>query len=119
MFGTLSLIAFWLGEKMTGQLAGGQTMAFIVLALTQVVQAFNMRSEHSLFKIGPFTNRKLNMAALTSLLLVLLVVFTPLSGMFGLIALPGKCYAIALGLILVPLLVMECSKAFGLTKHHK
>jgi len=118
MFGTLSLIAFWLGEKMTGQLAGGQTMAFIVLALTQVVQAFNMRSEHSLFKIGPFTNRKLNMAALTSLLLVLLVVFTPLSGMFGLIALPGKCYAIALGLIFVPLLAMECSKAFGLTKHH-
>ena len=96
MFGTLSLIAFWLGEKMTGQLAGGQTMAFIVLALSQVVQAFNMRSEHSLFKIGPFSNSKLNMAALTSVLLVLLVVFTPLSGAFGLIALPGKCYAIAL-----------------------
>ena len=119
MFGTLSLIAFYLGEKLTGVLAGGQTMAFMVLALSQVVQAFNMRSEHSLFKIGPFTNRKLNMAALFSLLLVLLVVFTPLSGAFGLIALPGKCYAIALGLILVPLLAMECSKAFGLTKHHR
>ncbi|MBP3650929.1 MAG: calcium-translocating P-type ATPase, PMCA-type [Clostridia bacterium] len=119
MFGVLSLVAFWLGEKLTGQLAGGQTMAFIVLALSQVVQAFNMRSEHSLFKIGPFTNKKLNMAALTSVLLVLLVVFTPLSGAFGLIALPGKCYAMALGLIFVPLLVMECSKAFGLTKHHK
>ena len=119
MFGTLSLVAFWLGEKLTGVLAGGQTMAFIVLALSQVVQAFNMRSEHSLFKIGPFTNKKLNMAALASVLLVALVVFTPLSGAFGLIALPGKCYAIALGLILVPLLAMECSKAFGLTKHHR
>ena len=32
---------------------------------------------------------------------------------------PGKCYAIALGLIFVPLLAMECSKAFGLTKHHR
>jgi len=94
-------------------------MAFIVLALTQIVQAFNMRSEHSLFRIGPFTNRKLNMAALASLILVLLVVFTPLSGAFGLIALPAKCYAIALGLILVPLRAMEGSKAFGLTKHHK
>ena len=119
MFGTLSLIAFWLGEKLTGVLEGGQTMAFMVLALSQVVQAFNMRSEHSLFKIGPFTNRKLNMAALASVLLVALVVFTPLRGAFGLIALPGKCYAIALGLILVPLLAMECSKAFGLTKHHR
>ena len=27
--------------------------------------------------------------------------------------------AMALGLILIPLVVMECSKAFGLTKHHK
>ena len=119
MFGTLSLIAFWLGEKLTGVLEGGQTMAFMVLALSQVVQAFNMRSEHSLFKIGPFTNRKLNMAALASVLLVALVAFTPLRGAFGLIVLPGKCYAIALGLILVPLLTMECSKAFGLTKHHR
>jgi len=118
MFGMLSLIAFSVGEKMTGLLEGGQTMAFIVLALSQVVQAFNMRSEHSLFKIGPFSNRKLNIAALISVLLVLLVVFTPLSGAFGLVTLPGKCYAIALGLILVPLLAMECSKAFGLVKHH-
>lgn len=118
MFGVLSLIAFSVGERMTGLLEGGQTMAFIVLALSQVVQAFNMRSEHSLFQIGPFSNRKLNTAALISVLLVLLVVFTPLNGVFGLIVLPGKCYAIALGLILVPLLAMECSKAFGLVKHH-
>lgn len=118
MFGVLSLIAFSVGERMTGLLEGGQTMAFIVLALSQVVQAFNMRSEHSLFKIGPFSNRKLNTAALISVLLVLLVVFTPLNGVFGLIVLPGKCYAIALGLIIVPLLAMECSKAFGLVKHH-
>ncbi|MEI3580537.1 MAG: hypothetical protein V8Q30_11485 [Acutalibacteraceae bacterium] len=32
-------------------------MAFLVLALSQVVQAYNMRSEHSLFKIGPFSNQ--------------------------------------------------------------
>lgn len=52
MFGILSLIAFYLGESMTGQLEGGQTLTFMVLALSRVVQAFNMRSEHSLFKIG-------------------------------------------------------------------
>lgn len=119
MFGALSLIAFYLGETMTGQLAGGQTMAFIVLALSQVVQAFNMRSEHSLFKIGPFTNKKLNGAAALSILLVLLVAFTPLSSAFGLISLPAKGYGIALLLIFVPLIVMELSKKFGLVKHHK
>ena len=119
MFGLLSLIAFYLGEQMTGQLAGGQTMAFIVLALSQVVQAFNMRSEHSLFAIGPFTNKNLNGAAALSVLLVLLVVFTPLSGAFGLIALPAKGYGIALLLILVPLLVMELSKKLALISHRK
>lgn len=93
-------------------------MAFMVLALSQVVQAFNMRSEHSIFKIGVFTNSTLNKAALVSILLVLLVLFTPLSTVFGLIQLPGKLYLIGLGLILVPVLVMEGSKAFGLIKHH-
>ena len=118
MFGALSLIAFYLGESMTGLTEGGQTLAFMVLALSQVVQAFNMRSEHSIFKIGVFTNSTLNKAALVSILLVLLVLFTPLSTVFGLIQLPGKLYLIGLGLILVPVLVMEGSKAFGLIKHH-
>ena len=101
----------------TGTAAGGQTMAFMVLALTQIVQAFNMRSEHSLFTIGLFTNPALNKAALTSTALVALVLFTPLRTAFGLVLLPWKLYLQGLGLIFVPLLVMELSKAFGLIKH--
>ena len=117
MFGLLSLLAFYFGSRLTGTLAGGQTMTFMVLALSQIVQAFNMRSEHSLFKIGVFTNKKLNMAALISVLLVCLVLFTPVRMLFGMVVLPGKLYLIGLGLILVPLLIMECSKAFGLIKN--
>ena len=117
MFGLLSLLAYWLGERQAGTAAGGQAMAFMVLALTQIVQAFNMRSEHSLFTIGPFTNPALNKAALTSTALVALVLFTPLHTAFGLTLLPWKLYLQALGLILVPLPVMELSKAFGLIKH--
>ena len=92
-------------------------MAFMVLALSQVVQAFNMRSDRSLFRLGVFTNRKLNMAALVSVLLVAVVVFTPVRIAFGLIVLPAGMYLAALGLILIPFIVMECSKAFGLIKH--
>ena len=44
MFALLSLAAFAIGEAYTGQEAGGQTMAFMVLSLSQIVQAFNMRS---------------------------------------------------------------------------
>ena len=118
MFGALSLIAFKVGENATGLLEGGQTMAFIVLALTQVVQSFNMRSEHSLFKIGAFTNKTLNKAALTSLLMVILVVFTPVRSAFGLVTLPYYLHLIALALIITPFIVMEISKAIGLIKHH-
>lgn len=116
MFGILALAAYWIGETRTGMVEGGQTLAFMVLALSQIVQAFNMRSEHSLFKIGFFTNHKLNWAALASLALVALVLFTPMRTLFGLITLSGNLYLIGLGLILIPLVVMELAKAVGLIK---
>ena len=110
MFALLTLIGFVLGEQVMGTLAGGQTMAFMVLALCQVVQAFNMRSEHSLFKIGPFGNRNLNLAALASTALVALVVFTPMRVAFGLVVLKPWLYFVALGLIILPFFVMEIYK---------
>ena len=119
MFGGLSLVGFKLGESITGSLAGGQTLAFMVLAMSQIIQSFNMRSDRSLFKIGPFTNRKLNWSALVSVVLVMLVLFTPLKTAFGLVTLPAGLYLIGFGLVLVPLVVMELSKAFGLIKQYK
>ncbi len=134
MFGLLTLIAFVAGitasgislREMVGGallleaneqiLRNGQTMAFIVLALSQVVQAYNMRTEHSLFKIGIFTNKTLNKAALVSTAMVALVVFTPVREIFKLNALQPAQYLICLGLILVPFVVMELAKLFGLIK---
>ena len=117
MFAILTLIGFIVGENVTGNLAGGQTMAFMVLSLSQIVQAYNMRSDHSLFKIGLFTNHKLNWAALASIILVCLLLFTPVRIAFGLVLLPWQLYLLGLGLILIPLLIMELSKVCGLIKH--
>ncbi len=120
MFGILTLIAFWLGMTYTpagiDSLSAGQTMAFMTLSLSQVLQAFNMRSDKSIFAIGPFTNKKLNMAVLASLLLVLVLLFTPVGIAFGIVKLSWQLYLIALGLILIPTVVMELSKLFGLIK---
>lgn len=118
LFGLISLIAFRLGESYTGTIAGGQTLAFMVLALSQVVQAFNMRSRKSLFKIGPFTNHTLNWAGLISFALVALVLFTPIRIAFELVILPWQMYLVGLGLAFSPLLIMEISKLFGLIKSH-
>ncbi len=123
MFALLTLIGFVVGtglsvgDIMGGALVGneealmgGRTLAFMVLALTQVVQAFNMRSDRSLFRIGPFGNKTLNLAALSSVALVALVLFTPLHTIFSLAILSVEKYMIALGLIFVPLVVMEFFK---------
>ncbi|MGM9636731.1 MAG: cation-translocating P-type ATPase [Eubacteriales bacterium] len=118
MFGLLSLIAYKIGSVFGGSAAAGQTLTFLVLTLSQIVQAYNMRSEHSLFRIGFFTNGKLNRAALVSVVLIALVLFTPLRIPFELVLLPWYFYLIGIGLSLVPLVIMELSKAFGLIKHH-
>ena len=118
MFALLTLAGFVIGERFAGE-AGGRTMAFTVLSLSQIVQAYNMRTEHSLFKAGFFGNRKLNLSCLLSFVLVLLVLFTPANTVFALSYLPYYLYLCALGLSLVPLVVMEISKAVGLIKHQK
>ena len=117
MFAALTLLGFRLGEHFAGTEEAGQTMAFMVLALCQVVQAFNMRSEHSLFRIGAFKNHKLNWAALASTLMVALVLFTPLKSIFKLVLLPWYLYLIGLGLIFTPFVVMEISKLIRWIHH--
>ncbi len=117
MFALLTLIAFRAGEN-AAALDGGRTMAFLVLSLSQVVQAFNMRSERSLFQTGFFTNRRLNLACLASVLLVGLVLFTPVGIAFSLVTLSWQMYLLGLGLSLVPLVVMELAKAMGLVHAH-
>ena len=117
MFAIITLIGFYYGERVTGSLAAGQTMAFMVLALSQVLQSYNMRSDRSLFKIGVFGNKTLNKAAFASIILVLIVLFTPIRIAFGLEILPSGLYLVALGLIIVPTVIMEISKAIGIIKH--
>ena len=73
------------GQRVTGGLVGGQTLAFMILALSQVFHAFNMRSNMSLFKVGVFSNRNMNKAALVSLVLMAIVLFVPpVASVFGL-----------------------------------
>ena len=119
LFGVLTLIAYFIGYSLTGNEAVAQTMAFMTLSLSQILQAFNMRSDRSLFKIGFFTNKNLNLAILASLALVCLVLFTPVQVAFGLVYLPAKLYLVCLGLIFVPTILMELCKAVGLIKPEK
>ena len=84
----------------------------MVLSLSQVFQAYNMRSQKSLFKIGFFSNTMLNKAAILSLSLVIMVLFLPpLSYIFGLVSLPISYYLLGFGLSLSPIIIIEFFKA--------
>ena len=95
---------------------------FFVLALSQTLHAYNMRSGHSLFKVGPFTNKFLNIVTLIALALIAFVMFTPgvmtVFG-FGSEYLPWQVYVIGIGLSIVPIIVMEIAKSLELVRHHK
>lgn len=121
MFAILSLIGFYLGWKvMTPEgadpLATGRTMAFMVLALSQALHTYNMRSDHSIFKIGVFGNKYVNLATLAAIALMSAVLFTPLGVLFGLEILTLELYLVAIALIFVPIVIMEFCKLVGLIK---
>ena len=114
MFGGLSLAAFWFGSRAAGAETGGRTLAFLVLGFSQIIHSFNMRSSRSLFQTGFLTNRKLNGAALVSVLLMACVLFLPpLAHVFGLSVLSPDLYVFGFLLSLVPLAVLESVKFLG------
>lgn len=112
MFGAIALFAFYFAKTSLSSTEAGRTLCFMVLSLSQVFQAYNMRSEKSLFKIGLLTNKALNKASLVSILLVGIVLFIPpLSLIFGLVSLPIQYYLIGLSISLIPTVVTEILKA--------
>ncbi len=114
MIGTLALIAYSFGINIYGDHMTGQTMAFCVLCLSQLVHAFNMRSHESLFKIGVFSNKIMNIAFVVCALLQLAVVCVPsLSQVFKVTMLTTQQWLVVVALALMPLLIIETEKFFG------
>lgn len=65
MIGILALTAFGIGHKYfdNGEIHNiSRTMAFAVLSISQLVHAFNMRTDKSIFKIHIFSNKYLCIA---------------------------------------------------------
>ena len=86
-------------------------MAFCVPSLSQLVHSFNMRSEHSVLKLGLFSNRKLVAACgLCAFLMVSVVLFPPLAALFKTTALTLFQWLLVAALSLCPLLVVEGEK---------
>lgn len=114
MIGALVLAAYYIGSRTAIEGAGsalGGTMAFAVLAISQLVHAANLRSPHSLFKIGVRRNMYMAGAFFVSLALMLLALFVPLFRIiFEVERMSGSTVLIVAGLSVVPLVVCEAVK---------
>lgn len=108
LIGTLTLFSYILGIRCLGN---GTTMAFTVLSFSQLFHAYNMRSRHSLFQIGIFRNKVMNLSFLLCFLLQLSVVTQPwLQGIFQVTALTLPQWLVVLSCSVAPVFFMELQK---------
>jgi Ca2+-transporting ATPase len=111
--GFLALAAFLLGSRYLPEktLELGRTMCFCVLGLSQLFHSFNMRSHTSLFSIGIFSNKKLNLSFLLCFALQAVVISVPaFASVFQVIPLSVKQWLLCLFLAFLPIPVMEVEK---------
>lgn len=117
MIGAITLIAFCIGLATPevddhNKIQIGQTMAFCVLALSQLVHVYNVRNnKQSIFKTGIFNNSKLILATLASAALMFIILLVaPLRSIFSIVALPIENILEVVLLVLSPILVVEVFK---------
>ena len=125
MIGLLTLGAFMIGlatttEPINGlsldesKIEVGQTMAFVTLAMSELVHVFNVRNnKKSIFKTKVFNNSKLIWAILASAVLMISILLIPaLRNIFSIPVLPSQNVIELIALIFAPLVIVEIFKLF-------
>ena len=123
MIGGLTLAAFMIGLATTKEPIGtltldqskievGQTMAFVTLALSELVHVFNVRdNKKSIFRTGIFNNMKLIGAIIISAALMFVILLIPgLREIFSIPVLPTENIIELICLVLAPIVIVEIFK---------
>ena len=110
MLGMLTLVAFSVGNNLYG-LEVGRTMAFVAMAMLELVHSFNVKSEESIFKVGILENKYLIGAFILGTLLQVVVVMVPaFASVFSLVPLTGAQWLYTLGISILPVIIIEAQK---------
>ena len=125
MIGLLTLVAFLIGLASTTEpidgltleqtkIEVGETMAFVVLAFSELVHVFNVRdNKNSIFKTGILGNKVLLLAVGASALLMAVILVIPgLREVFSIPILPMGNVLEIIGLVLAPVVIVEILKLF-------
>ena len=123
MIGIITLIAFLIGINSTtepingltldeSKIEVGQTMAFVVLALSELVHIYNVRdNKKSIFRTNIFNNKMLTGATIISASLVFVILFVPaLRNLFSIPVLPADNILEIIILVFSPILIVEIFK---------
>lgn len=116
LIGALALLAYSVGRAFFDMDPSypiiGRTMAFATLSLSQIVHSYNMRSSHSLFRIGFLSNPQLVVASvICTLMQVSVIAVAPVAQIFKTAVLSGAQWVAVAVISLVPFVVVEAEKA--------
>lgn len=120
LIGILTLIAFAIGNKVyPDSLMHAQTMAFVVLSISQLFHSLNMRHpDKSIFQLRLFTNKYLIYSLILGILLQSIVVIVPaLASVFKVYPLTLRDWGFVLVLSIMPLVINEIVKAIRRRLH--
>jgi P-type Ca2+ transporter type 2C len=117
LIGLATLIAFMTIYYRGDDLVYAQTIAFATLVLAQLIHVFDCRSEKSIFSRNPFENKYLVWAVISSLVLVLGVIYyPPLQPIFHTVAIVPKDWMLVIGMAALPTFLLAGSFLAGKTK---
>lgn len=111
----ITLIAYRIGlARYPGQPEMAESMAFVALSFSELLRAFTARSEiYPILKLGLFSNRTMNWAVVSSIVLLLAVIYVPfLQPIFDTAPLGWQQWQILLPLLFVPAFAAELTKMF-------
>ena len=120
LIGALTLFAFKYGQYIyPDSLRHAQTMAFVVLSVSQLFFSLNMRStKKSVFKLGLFTNKYLIASFILGIAIQLIIISVPfLAEIFKVFPLSLMDWLFVMIIAMVPLIVNEILKLFIKKKH--
>ena len=122
---SVTLGAYLIGLKLWPGAAGefnttAATMAFVTLSFSELLRAFTARSErYPIAKIGLFKNKSMNIAVVTSLVLLLGTLYIPFfQPIFDTVPLGWEHWQYLLPLLFVPGIAAELTK-WGITRRAK
>lgn len=122
LIGANTLFAFVLGEYLyPDSLRHAQTMAFVVLSVSQLFYSLAMRNEtKSLFQVGVFKNKWLIGSVLFGILIQLAIITIPFTAsVFKVYRLAFKDWVIVILISLIPFVINEIIKVFFRIKDRK